>query len=310
MDREKLPTAVPTDSDSLIPPGDDRRVEALRALDILDTPNEERYDQLIRELAARLGAPVAYLAFIDKDRQWIKSKVGPIPQEIKREHAFCSRTILGSSSLVVEDASRDPRFSSSPLVTDGPEFRFYAGVPSADAAGQVVGTVCVAGPEARKLSPRELVILEGFAKRVASEVNAKPMVLAAYATEDAEWMRRLLQFGGALEEQGLMDLWPSHRLDSEGSSSWKLKDSLFHAKKVLLLISDAFLRSKFVGDDGFQLLLGIREMEKLTTLPVLIEPCDWKAVPWLAERVAWPPEGTPLSAVAAESLDGFLSELR
>jgi hypothetical protein len=62
----------------MIEPGiplDERdRLQALRALRVLDTPPEERFDR-ITSLAARvLRVPKAYISMIDADREWLKSR--------------------------------------------------------------------------------------------------------------------------------------------------------------------------------------------------------------------------------------------
>ena len=195
-----------------IPPADERRVQALHDLKILDTVDEERFDSLIRDLAETLDAPIAYLALIDAERQWLKAKVGPLDREVDRKHALCSHVILGNEPVVVTDASRDARFASSPLVTEDPKLRFYAGVPIADSVTrQVIGTVCIADQKERELSARELAILEGFAVRVADEVNVRPMVLVAFAADDLDCVQRLITQGKNLAEEGLFDLWSSLR---------------------------------------------------------------------------------------------------
>ena len=51
-----------------IPPDEPERLQALRALRILDTPPEERFDR-ITSLAARvLHVPKAYISMIDAER--------------------------------------------------------------------------------------------------------------------------------------------------------------------------------------------------------------------------------------------------
>ena len=53
-----------------------RRLGALRAAGLLDTPPEERFDRVTR-LAQRLfRVPIALISLVDEDRQWFKSHQG------------------------------------------------------------------------------------------------------------------------------------------------------------------------------------------------------------------------------------------
>ena len=52
------------------------RLAELRALRILDTPPEERFDGIVRLTRHLFHAPVVYIALIDADRQWFKAQIG------------------------------------------------------------------------------------------------------------------------------------------------------------------------------------------------------------------------------------------
>ncbi|MDB6096851.1 MAG: diguanylate cyclase with sensor, partial [Francisellaceae bacterium] len=69
------------------------RLEMLRALKILDTPPEERFDRLTRLAAKLFQVPMSSLSLIDADRQWRKSRYGIEDIEMPRELSFCSETI-------------------------------------------------------------------------------------------------------------------------------------------------------------------------------------------------------------------------
>ena len=74
-----------------IPPDEERRLETLRSLAILDTPPEERFDRLTR-LARRLfRVPVSLVSLVDEDRQWFKSRVGVRASETPRDISFCGQ---------------------------------------------------------------------------------------------------------------------------------------------------------------------------------------------------------------------------
>ncbi len=97
--------------------------------------------------------PVALISLVDSNRQWFKAKVGLNVDETERDVAFCAHSILRPSEIMeVPNALLDPRFVDNLLVTDGPMFRFYAGVPLIAPNGDALGTLCVLDYKPGKLS--------------------------------------------------------------------------------------------------------------------------------------------------------------
>src|SRR5690242_15078783 len=58
------------------PANERQRMAELVALEILDTPPEERFDRIVRLAKAIFRVPIAYIALVDRNRQWFKSKEG------------------------------------------------------------------------------------------------------------------------------------------------------------------------------------------------------------------------------------------
>jgi hypothetical protein len=52
-----------------LPANEDRRLEALQELEVLDTPTERAFDQLTRLAASILGVPIALVSLVDDSRQ-------------------------------------------------------------------------------------------------------------------------------------------------------------------------------------------------------------------------------------------------
>lgn len=150
----------------VLPENEQERLASLHALELLDSPNEERFDQIVSLTKAVLGVPIAYIALIDSDRQWFKSKVGmcDVVTQTPRDESFCGHAILQDSPLVVEDALKDPRFFDNPMVTGEPYVRFYAGHPLKSQSGHNVATLCVVDTKTRQLSDDEM---ERFSKLAA-----------------------------------------------------------------------------------------------------------------------------------------------
>src|SRR3954449_8564944 len=105
------------------------RLQVLRRYDILDTGPEDAFDDLARLATHVCEAPMATVAFVDENRIWAKAGMGFPFREWSREEGFSSYAINTSGLTVVRDALEDDRFVSSPLVTDEPHVRFYAGAP-------------------------------------------------------------------------------------------------------------------------------------------------------------------------------------
>lgn len=126
-----------------IPNDETPRLKALRALNILDTPIEKRFEAAVRITKSLFNVPIVAISLVDKDRQWFKASEGLDVRETPRSISFCGHAILADDVYVVEDASKDERFCDNPLVTEDPHIRFYAGYPIRAAGGEKLGTLCL-----------------------------------------------------------------------------------------------------------------------------------------------------------------------
>jgi nitrogen-specific signal transduction histidine kinase/FixJ family two-component response regulator len=150
------------------------RQAQLDAMQVLDTDEEEAYDELTRMAARFCDAPIALISLLDGDRQWFKSRVGTQLRETPREHAFCSHAIrLPQQVMVVNDASIDERFAGNPLVTSEPSIRFYAGAPLVTSDGHALGTLCVLDSQARSLQRGQIEMLQFLARQVVTRLEAR-----------------------------------------------------------------------------------------------------------------------------------------
>lgn len=155
----------------LIPANEIARLQALRDLNILDTPAEDRFDRLTRIAQHILQVPIALVSLIDADRQWFKSRQGLDAQETHRDISFCGHAILGSEVFVVADAAADPRFADNPLVLEAPSIRFYAGAPLTLSSGERVGTLCAIDRQPHQVTRAQLAALQDLAACVVDELE-------------------------------------------------------------------------------------------------------------------------------------------
>lgn len=159
------------------PPIDEsERLAALRALQVLDTPSEERFDRITRVAAALFEVPIALVSLVDQDRQWFKSRCGLGVTETPRNIAFCAHAILSKEILAVPETLLDERFRDNPLVVSDPGIRSYHGAPLQAANGQRVGTLCIIDTRPRQFDADQLARLRDLADIVEAELNAQTLI--------------------------------------------------------------------------------------------------------------------------------------
>lgn len=66
-----------------------QRVRALADLMVLDTPDEQAFDDLVFVAAKACDVPIALITLLDTDRQWFKAKYGLEVCETEIEHSVC-----------------------------------------------------------------------------------------------------------------------------------------------------------------------------------------------------------------------------
>jgi excisionase family DNA binding protein len=163
-----LPTA-----DYPVPHDEARRLLALDAARIIDTPSESVFDRLTWLASQVTESPMALVSLLTSKRQWFKSRLGVAVTETPRDWAFCSHAILQEGLFMVEDAARDPRFHNNPLVIGEPHIRFYAAFPLLDANKVPLGTLCVLDSEPRRLRDREIRSLRELAAIASEEIQRR-----------------------------------------------------------------------------------------------------------------------------------------
>ena len=154
------------------PPDEASRLATLRALGLLDTPPEERFDRITRVAAALADVPVAYISLVDESRQWFKSCRGFAASETSRDAAFCAHVVLKREPLFIPDTLRDVRFADNPLVTGEPGIRSYAGFPLFHENGSCLGTLCMVDTRPRQFPEAMIRMFADLASIVQQEVNS------------------------------------------------------------------------------------------------------------------------------------------
>ncbi|MEA2248248.1 MAG: hypothetical protein QOH46_2777 [Solirubrobacteraceae bacterium] len=154
---------------------DPRRLEALRASGAMDASSRPALDRVARMAADMLNAPVALVSLVDADSQVFSGCVGlPQPWASARgtplSHSFCQHAVASREPLVVSDAREDPILRDNLAIRDL-DVIAYAGIPLIDAAGNVLGTLCVIDHEPRTWSRQQLRVLRDLTASALSEIE-------------------------------------------------------------------------------------------------------------------------------------------
>ncbi len=151
---------------------DDKRIQALKDLGLLDTAPELRFDNITQEAVKMFNVPISTISLLDKDREWFKSSVGLKNKEGPRDVSFCGYAIYAKIIFIVEDTLRDWRFKDNPTVINSPHIRFYAGVALYDKTGHYpIGVLCIKDTKPRKFTATDVDSLVALAKKAEMELN-------------------------------------------------------------------------------------------------------------------------------------------
>ena len=169
-----------------LPANEADRLAALQRTQLLDSPREDAFDDITRELRTTLGVPIALITLIDESRQFFKSASGlPAPlaetREVPRVTSICGHVVAQNELMVIEDVLRDTRFANNPTLREG-GIRFYAGAPVNISPGAAIGTVCVLDTRPREMRKEDIAVLLVAAEAVVDRITkrtAKALLAAA-----------------------------------------------------------------------------------------------------------------------------------
>lgn len=168
------------------------RLAALRRLEVLDTPPEPPFENVVSLVREILRVPIAAVSLIDADRQWFKACSGMSITQTTREESLCTHTVAQRDPMIITDISADPRFADHPIVQGDSDVRSYLGIPLRTADGYNIGSLCAVDTEPRMFSAEDVAVLTRFARIVVDELE-----LRRIAARD--------QLTGALTRRGFLE---------------------------------------------------------------------------------------------------------
>jgi len=187
------------------------RLRALDRYSILDTPQESDFDDIAQLASEICGTPIAVVNLVSANRQFFKAEVGLGVRETPLDTSFCGHAILQEDFMHVPDAKLDARFDCNPLVTGGPQLRFYAGALLRTDDGHAIGTLCVLDFVPRTLNEQQISALKRLARQVMAQLELRQLLRVKLAL-NTELEIRVAELTAGRDRAALMAHEVDHRV--------------------------------------------------------------------------------------------------
>lgn len=161
----------------IIPANEKERLDALRAYNLLNTPPEESFQNLVHLMASHFRVPIALISLVDKEEVFFKANYGMEGvRRTSRGISLCSLAILSDEPTIISDPLYDPCLIANPLVHGAFGLRFYAAAPLVTNEGYRIGSVCIVDKAERSFSVEQTEQLKQFANVVIHEMDLRRSV--------------------------------------------------------------------------------------------------------------------------------------
>ena len=126
-------------------------------------------------------------------------------------------------------------------------------------------------------------------------------IFISYSHQDEKWKDALQKQLRVLQLHADFTVWDVRQIDIGDNWLPRIEEAIAAAKVAILLISSDFLISEFVCRQEIPRFLQRRAADGLRVVPLVVEPCPWQAVGWLANLQGATKDNEPLSRHAWDS---------
>ncbi len=159
-----------------------RRLEAVRATGLLDSPESAGFDRLTRIGAQLLGVPTTFISLVDEHRDFYLSHCGfGEPLSSTRQltgQTFCHFTIEAETPLVIPDTKAHPVYRKVPTVKSL-GVAAYLGAPLVLLSGEVIGAFCAVDFVPRSWTEEQVRNAADMASLVVTEIELRQLSIQA-----------------------------------------------------------------------------------------------------------------------------------
>lgn len=138
---------------------------------------------------------------------------------------------------------------------------------------------------------------------------SRTKIFISYSHTDEEWRKRIATHLRVLETQGVLEIRDDTQIQVGEKWFDRIDSELSDARVAVLLVSAEFLTSEFIVGKEVPALLKRHHQDGLVIVPIILRPCAWKEVDWLARMQVRPKAGRPLSSGNEHQIDQDCSEL-
>lgn len=144
------------------------RLDAVHKYLQLDFNKSDEFQEIVNLAGELCEKPVAMITLLDEDVNWLKVRLNVAEENSPREISFCQYTVQQDGVLIINDATKDERFTNNPLVYENPNVRFYAGAPLTIKGGLRLGTLCLFDLQPNTLTDIQKKTLSTLSRQVTT----------------------------------------------------------------------------------------------------------------------------------------------
>ena len=137
----------------------------------------------------------------------------------------------------------------------------------------------------------------------------RDQLFISYSHKDEAWKDRLLTQLHVLELEGVFHVWEDRQIATGDEWKPEIEKSMAAASLGILLVSADFLTSKFIRGEEVPRLMKQRIEQGLRIFPIIVRPCPWQAVDWLAKLQVRPKDGKPLASFKGYKVEENLTNM-
>jgi hypothetical protein len=134
-------------------------------------------------------------------------------------------------------------------------------------------------------------------------------IFISYSHRNEKWKERLVTHLKVLELEGCCQLWHDRNIQAGTDWSPEIENQLNEADIAIMMISTDFLTSEFIREKEIPGIMERRNREGLKVVPVIVKPCNWKKLTWLASIQVVPKDGVPLTGGNDYDIEKKLTEI-